>query len=148
MKTVRMIFLITISFICLLQVNGQSFKAVYEYDANGNRIKTTTIYLSKSNTAQSANDDLTVNSESVLKLTIYPNPTSEVLYIDLTGVEQEKLGSAGNSIKVWDLQGRLVQEHNQLKVKNTLNFTGLSNGIYIVTLVYDGKKMQYKVIKS
>ncbi len=60
---------------------------------------------------------------------VYPQPASEVLYIDHGGVY--------SSIRIDDDQGRTIQIVATRRVNAAMDVTALSSGIYFVTLIDD-----------
>jgi hypothetical protein len=95
---------------------------------------------------------LKLNSEGVLVGTndpdiqqrmslLYPNPASyEVVletYLDAT------------TIKMYDINGRMVRHYNGIKGKNLINLSGLSAGMYVISLYSKGEFIEnHKLIKN
>jgi hypothetical protein len=74
---------------------------------------------------------------SVEKINIYPNPTTDYLYFD------ETIDS--NSIEVFDINGRKL---NLQKTNNRISFINLNSGIYIVRIKIKRKIITKKIIKK
>jgi len=60
---------------------------------------------------------------------VYPNPANSTLMIELT-----KIPDAGSSLKLMDLEGKLIQSIQAKKTSEILDISRLSNGTYL--LVY------------
>ena len=128
----------------------------YTYDAAGNRTnrKYITLYGPRYNVYDSTK---TKNSDSIKEqpivykdkignsdIKIYPNPTHNVLNIEVTnGVDD-----ADALIGIYDQQGRIVEEFRGLKTMNTLDFKSKAPGMYIIRIISDGKKTEWKVMKE
>lgn len=73
------------------------------------------------------------------KLSIYPNPTSDYLYI--------KSAIAINEIQILDLNGRII--NNASVVDNRVYLGSIANGIYLVKILdADGNSTTEKIIKK
>jgi uncharacterized delta-60 repeat protein len=70
-------------------------------------------------------------------VSLYPNPVKDILNIDI-------LDNTISSIKVYDLQGKLILEDTN----TTINVNHLSNGIYIVKVVTEEGEFTKKFIKE
>jgi len=83
--------------------------------------------------------DVGVKTQEKIGLKVYPNPVSDILFI-----ESENF----NTIKLYDMLGRkiLAQSVND---KTEINISHLPNGIYIVAVFSEGKLMgNSKIIKQ
>lgn len=75
---------------------------------------------------------------------IYPNPTTDLLKIDLTAIP----GVRRATIMVYDMKGILVKtEKVQTGIVNAVHIDKLVKGLYIVNVLYGDKKASYKIIK-
>ncbi len=82
------------------------------------------------------------SSEKTIKIedlvSIYPNPVSEKLQIQIDETENYK-------VKIYDMQGRLMmQEQNQ----NTLDVSNLDDNIYFLKLISKERTFVYRFIKE
>ena len=84
----------------------------------------------------------TVDNIKNLKFSIYPNPSNDVLNIENTNFENI------DSIKIMDLNGRLIKHIDSIGHITQLNISDFSNGIYTVVLKADGKETIEKFIKK
>lgn len=73
-------------------------------------------------------------------LTIYPNPTQNVITIDI----KENSGKFG-TINFYTLFGSLIQTEQVLQEKQQLNISNLSNGIYLITYENDSLKQSQRL---
>lgn len=142
-------------FVCL-GLKAQTFKAKYTYDANGNRETVSVVYLSQSSSSSSSGEDNNSKVEEELKvddvtnliINIFPNPTKGELRVELTGADEKMLKSSSNSIKVWDLQGRLLFSNKLVGPSNVVDLSRYSNGTYILQLFINEKVKDFKIVKN
>jgi len=89
-----------------------------------------------SNTAVSNTQLITIsettsigNVISNMKVNIYPNPTSKLVHVDLSNIENNNI-----SIKLYSLTGSVMQEWSNIKGKTTqiLNLESISAGSYFL----------------
>lgn len=71
---------------------------------------------------------------------VYPNPTSDVLHLNITQVTPRDL-----KCEIYNQNGQLVKVVNQLDFQNTINLADLANGIYVVK-VYNSEVNAIKKI--
>lgn len=71
---------------------------------------------------------------------VYPNPTSDVLHLNITQVTPRDL-----QCEIYNQNGQLVKAVNQLDFQNTINLADLANGIYVVK-VYNAEVIAIKKI--
>lgn len=76
------------------------------------------------------------------QLNIYPNPTANLVTIDV-------LNSTQASIQLFDFNGKLIQSFTSREAKNMLDLSNHPNGTYIVRVIDDAtnKVVQKKIIK-
>jgi hypothetical protein len=72
-----------------------------------------------------------INELSNHNVSIYPNPATDRLYIDVKGINNSQL-----AVAVMDLSGRVVIA--QEGAADFINTSGLANGVYIIKLSMDG----------
>jgi hypothetical protein len=83
---------------------------------------------------------------SIAEGTIYPNPCSDVLYINTSNLNSEHC-----YIRLYNLNGQELL--NEWKISNnqsvlSIQVSTLPPGVYILQLISDGKYIMKKVIKS
>gem|GEM_PF-1353223 len=73
-------------------------------------------------------------------ISIYPNPTCGILYIDNL--------SDGTSLIISNMQGQILKVCNYTNEKMTINFAelGIGNGIYVVSIYNAGIVRNYKIV--
>jgi hypothetical protein len=76
------------------------------------------------------------------KLSVYPNPVVDVLNIDTL----KNLTNA--SFSIISSSGQSVVNSKSLNTNNSVDVSGLSSGIYFLSIVSDEEKKQYKFIKQ
>lgn len=108
----------------------------YEYDDAGNRITRTLI-----------NPKKAIPQEDVLsdkKITVYPNPTTGVLRLELEGLET----SDNTKIKIYDLQGAEVYFKEDFGNSLQIDLTNQVNGVYLLDIYIGDKRSYWKIIKE
>ncbi len=86
------------------------------------------------------NTNLGVEDVQTLKVAIYPNPTTNTVFIE---------GSSNlEKVELFDLLGRKVLEEFPSADKTELHLETLKTGIYIAVISSDGKKTIKKIIKE
>jgi hypothetical protein len=143
---------------------AQNFTATYAYDANGNRKKVTVIYLSEKDQIVLADTNLILPDTTLLPdngwnkkiteplddlvITIYPNPTHGMLCVKISGASTEQLSAAGNAIKLWDMQSKLLYNIAPLTQYNFVNLSRNTMGTYILKVFVAGRTKEYRIVKN
>ena len=150
MKPICKVIILVVMLMTVTTLKSQTFKAVYTYDANGNRITANVIYLSSSPSNASANseNEVKVDLSTELSVKIYPNPTQGDLKIEITGGNCESLNNTSNCIKVWDMVGKMIINLKSISEMNSVDLTSCSKGAYIMHITINGKTKDYKIIKN
>ncbi len=73
-------------------------------------------------------------------ISVYPNPTSDILNFSLKGLE-------GTAVTIVDVNGKVVS-NDIISTSNTLNVVNLSSGVYFVNAKVEDKNVSYKFIKN
>lgn len=82
---------------------------------------------------------LSVNDNVLSQLSLYPNPSSDIITINTpAGVEIE-------SYTLYNLLGKVVLESNN---NNKANLSELSSGVYIINIITDNGSISKKVIRK
>ena len=91
-----------------------------------------------------ATDDL----NELLTVSLYPNPASESVYVDLLDVTViKKLDSP--TIRLLDIQGKLIAQKEITEVLTTIPLTGLSESVYILQIMSGQEPVKsFKLIKQ
>ena len=116
-------------------------KISFSYDSNGNRLNKT-IVLSKS--AVSTTSNLFTEQIGNREIKIYPNPTKGILKVEIPDSDKIKDGI----ISVYNLQGKLITKKKIESVKNTIDISSVSNGLYIMQISIDKEVSSWKIIKQ
>lgn len=142
--------LIIASALLLFSVGLKAQTFNYTYDENGNRLSVTIVYLSQSQSspASTVEEDLKVDEQTNLIIKIFPNPTKGELRVELSGATPEQFNMTNNSIKVWDMQGKLLYSISSVGQSNIVDLSTYNNGTYILQLFFGGKAKGYKIIKN
>jgi hypothetical protein len=146
MKKLLLFIIVSLPFLVAAQP-----KLFFSYDASGNQI-VTSICINCPNTFRTANpnsltkDDL-VKSEVSDKISYYPNPVSEELFVKWELIDDKKV----ESITVFDLNGALLQTYLKPKSEDltVIPFGRYPVGLYSVVLEYsDGESKALKIVKQ
>ncbi|MFA8301082.1 MAG: T9SS type A sorting domain-containing protein [Hyphomicrobiales bacterium] len=87
--------------------------------------------------------ETSVSNVETYSMDIYPNPATDKLYIDFKGNSSEDM-----NINLYNTVGQLVRSYeyaNGTQV-NTISLSGIDQGVYLVSVVKDGKKLTTKKI--
>ncbi|MBN2890308.1 MAG: thiol protease/hemagglutinin PrtT [Bacteroidales bacterium] len=79
-----------------------------------------------------------INSTEKAIVIAYPNPSNGVVY--LSGLEKE------NNVTVFDTNGKLVFEQQNVVDKSEINLTNTQSGVYIMNISTGGNTIQHKLI--
>lgn len=121
-----------------LRVWKNSVNAIVKLKANASTAKTASskFTISAFSNASLSNDDF-----KTVDYAIYPNPTSGELTIDATNLTHPLLS-------VFDLNGKLILNEKLQADKNALNFSTLTNGVYLFKIKSQEGETVKKVIKK
>ena len=84
--------------------------------------------------------EFSVQSYSVKKITVYPNPAKTHIKLKVDGKE-----SALN-VKIYDLRGQIVMTKKISHENNLINISSLKQGIYLIKAEVDNSIYQQKLI--
>ncbi len=90
--------------------------------------------------------DATVGTNDILTdetVKVYPNPTKDVLSVDLTNIV-----ATPQTISIVNIDGREVAQFNAQKDINLLNISNLAAGAYVVLVKTDNGILSYNCIKN
>lgn len=135
MRLNRVLFVI----ISLLFFSAAAQQMVFTYDAAGNR-NGRQMVADRSRQFPRMGKRL-VNRADV---TVYPTVTSDVVTIAVGwDVSQEQA-----KFRVCDLMGAVITEQNIETQRSVVSFYGLSQGMYFIVIVRNGKTETFKIIKQ
>ncbi|MBK5212201.1 MAG: T9SS type A sorting domain-containing protein [Flavobacteriaceae bacterium] len=86
------------------------------------------------------NTNLGIEDLQQTEITLYPNPTTNFVFVEAT--------SQIEKIQVYDLMGRKVIEASPASEKTELNLGHLKTGMYIAVISSEGKKTVKKIVKE
>lgn len=116
-------------------VSGQSFSVNGDITGNHGNSDYWIVKLEPENVIITGENQNIVGLPS---LTLYPNPASEILMLELEGQTQE-------NYQIFDLQGKLVLQGAVSQGKNIVNIASLSKGSYVIRTESSG--MPFEVVK-
>lgn len=76
------------------------------------------------------------------RIRIYPNPARELLYIHL-----DQVPHAPGSLRIMDMQGRTLFQETLDQQENKLSLSSLEDGLYLVELRMDGRRVLRRLVK-
>lgn len=79
-----------------------------------------------------------------LELKVYPNPTTGVVYLELSRLPGEEL----SQIELWSPAGRLIEKSKITGQLTRIDLWGKPAGIYIVKTSLSGQSFTWKIIKE
>ena len=85
-------------------------------------------------------DSLGLESNSLSNTTVYPNPTKDILNIDIPNA----IGTS--KLKLYDVQGRFVMETVTNSTQEVMNIGNLQSGVYMLSIENETNKTVKKVI--
>ena len=118
-------------------------EVLYYYDNAGNRVQRKSIYLNSSETNKNLQVDTLQEQLADKKITVYPNPVEQKLFISIENYEDEN----GN-IYVVSLNGRIIKKVKINSEKTDIDFSNLPTGTYIIKIQLESKTKEYTVIKK
>lgn len=99
------------------------------------------IYRIRSVVYESSSSSLATSTVKLNEVSIYPNPTSDILKVKLLKNEKSK-------IEIYDLSGRLVKQMNANSDNIELNVSALDKGTYLINIVTSSNTISKKFIKK
>ena len=155
MKTIQLVqwhshCLKTIFFFLLLPLFADAFasdRIVYSYDESGNRVDAERIIVytrGSNNNSRSAHARMYMDSLSLARITIYPNPTEGDLKIEITGVTD----LTSSSLTICDMKGKVLHQIQELSESNELDITDYADGIYLLIIRIKEESTTWRIIKK
>ncbi len=124
------------------QTDFFSFSSGRVYDRAGNRTDTLQVGFSPEVVRMYYDQFVGIDEEAAaaeVNFFVYPNPATDFIQI-----EKQTKGSA--SFRLFDQQGRLVQEMNLINQSTTLNVEDLPSGLYFIELSTQQKRFAKPII--
>jgi len=120
----------------------------YGYDDNGNRTsRALSVQKSAYITLPASEKDIKVKdklSDAESKIKIYPNPTSGIIRISLENYPD----AINGRYQVYNLSGTILKDSRFDSSMTEINMSDISNGIYVLRLIINGNRSDYKIIKQ
>ena len=119
----------------------------YAYDASGNRTSRTVTFskslLEKSDSSQYEKQEI-IEQLGERSITVYPNPVSEEVNVEISGYDENMVGS----ITIFDQSGRLIISQPQISIRNSFNMSRYSKGIYFMVIRIGENQTKYTIIRN
>ncbi len=84
----------------------------------------------------------TTNPDTISKLRIYPNPTSNVITVEASNKASKV------SYNLYDVSGKLLKANQSLPLNNQMSLQTLAAGVYMLQVTIDGETSMRKIIKQ
>ena len=139
-------------------VFGQSVEYVYDKAGNRTQRKVITIKSSSFEEGDSFSNENAPDTRSSVteempryedklgerNVIIYPNPTRGMIRIEFQGYGDIENGR----LLLYDIQGRLLRQVNNVEATTTLDLTPYPAGIYILHLMAGFERSEWRIIKQ
>lgn len=131
---------------CLAQQSGT---VSFAYDENGNRIMRS-INIRKVNEngkdveSQSPTLGEAIDVFANMKVSIYPNPTKDMVFISAESVEVEHV----LQIRLTNAAGTVLQQKEYKGILESIDLSDLPVGVYLLQLTLDKEVHVWKLIKN
>jgi hypothetical protein len=80
------------------------------------------------------------------EILVYPNPTTDFVNINTEGFE---LNNTQQSYRLYDIQGRLLQQNKIEQTQTQVSLNNLSSSIYLLVIYVDNKLLKtFKILKK
>ncbi len=132
---VMLLFLLPVSYIFSQE------DVEFGYDAAGNRASSHVIMMHAVN-AELA-DSVYYDAFPGLTASIYPNPTTGIINVELNGLEE---GQSAD-ISLYNRANQKLLESKIVRDFTVINIENQPAGIYLMVIVSGGKKSEWKIIK-
>jgi hypothetical protein len=126
-------------------VMSQTPRIVLVYDDSGNRYQRLEIFKIKSAEADLVNEsDETKEQIDDLfeRIKVFPNPVKDYLKIELN-----QLSDITSECSLYDINGRALSSFSSTDSTYEIDLSHYAPGNYVLVLIVQDRKLQYKVIK-
>ena len=89
-----------------------------------------------------SNSNVSVTDNELLNVGIYPNPTTNVLHIDIPNLVEE------TKISVFSINGQLLKQIKTTTQQTDIDLSNFRKGIYFLSLQTSGFTKSFKIIKK
>lgn len=108
---------------------------VYIYSTTGTLLENYTVGVIPNSFYKSVDGSLGVENPVALHITIAPNPTTEVFYLNT---------DKAAAVKLYDIQGRLVR--NEIYTASGITVSGLNKGVYLVEVTIENNRSVERLV--
>lgn len=117
--------------------NYSSPGKAYVYSTAGALLNDFTVGVIPNSFYKAVEENLSVDKNSIVKISLYPNPASDVFYINTT---------ENATVTLYDISGRLVKTQNY--TASGISIAALNTGIYMAEITIGTDKEFKKIIKK
>lgn len=151
MNTKKINILLVLTMLCsAVGLKAQNVTVNFEYDENGNRTRR---YIELKKVEENGKSLDTEETEGWLaevsetmqgaELSIYPNPTSGLLNVNIASTEN----STSFHLTLSTLSGTIIEERSSAGGHTQLDISQLAQGMYLLTVSTPGERRVWKVVK-
>lgn len=122
---------------------------VFGYDDNGNRVRREMLFTKvedSENNAPKEHETLTsiVDSINSIKVSIFPNPTNDIVFVSMLGGENDQTMKAD----LIAMNGVVLSSITIMNTAKAIDLSGRTPGVYLLQLTINQEKRVWKVIKK
>ena len=152
-KKITLFLVVAIPLFCMAQKPAHR---EYYYDESGNRVLRVVINIGNappspedslqvtSYELQVTSDEYFVEKVAQVEMKIYPNPTTEIITLEISNFEKLQTGV----FKLYNLNGQLLKECPVHSVSTEVSLAGLASGTYLLKVFMNDKTEDWKIIKQ
>lgn len=129
-----------------MQYSVYSQSVAFTYDQAGNRTARTIVTPPLKSTDEFSEAPVEYSLDQDYKLIVFPNPTSGILNMELIGWSKSTLPLF--DVRIYSTTGSLIVNQSFNVESFNLDITNQPPGIYVLELVYEGKKELFSIIKE
>jgi uncharacterized protein (DUF2249 family) len=130
---------------CLLAQSDTIGQIIFTYDNAGNRIEREVVYYESSKKSAEIVDIEKETEDPDRDLKVYPNPASNSLYVILNA---EAMEEGQRMLILFDNLGKQLFQITAGQEVNRIDVSSLTNGTYILRLIYGKKQKEWIIIKN
>ncbi len=129
---------------------GETIIGLGSYSSNENHPVTEGFNQAFPNEIWEVAEEQTVSTQNMnvsdSEINLYPNPTENILYLDISGTRT----TANFAVMLTDINGKLCREFIAQQGKQTLDMNGISSGAYFITVSGSENNFlkSFKIIKK
>ncbi|MDR1792614.1 MAG: T9SS type A sorting domain-containing protein [Bacteroidales bacterium] len=133
-------------------VAGQTVNVMqreYEYDEAGNRIVRKVVILASSSTssgytAENPETEVFADKAGEIELLLYPNPTTAHINLEI----KSNVDKIDGNVLIYNVNSAEMGEQSFSALQTEIDLSRFATGIYFITVIINGEKTTWKVVKK